>query len=36
MAFQNYFSYITYAIYIWYNMVWIANMDIGMDPNIVL
>ena len=33
MAIQDSFSYITYAFYSQYNMVWIANMEIGSDPN---
>ena len=31
--FKTLFSYITYAFYSQYNMVWIANTEIGLDPN---
>ena len=33
MAIQNFFSYITYAFYSQYNMVWISNTEIVLDPN---
>ena len=32
MAIKDSFSYITYAYYSQYNTVWIANMEIGLDP----
>ena len=33
MAIQGSFSYIIYAFYSRYNMIWIANTEIGLDPN---
>ena len=33
MAIQDSFSYIIYAFYSHYSTVWIANMEIGLDPN---
>ena len=33
MAIQNFFPYIIYAFYSWYNTVWIANTEIVWDPN---
>ena len=32
MAIKDSFSCITYAFYSQYNTVWIANMEIGLDP----
>ena len=32
MAIKDSFSYIIYAFYSRYNMVWIANTEIGLDP----
>ena len=37
MAIQNFFSYITYAFYSRYNMVWIDNTEIVCSvPTVVL
>ena len=33
MAIQDSFSHIIYAFYSHYNTVWIANTEIGLDPN---
>ena len=33
MAIQDSFSYVIYAFYSPYNTVWIANTEIGLDPN---
>ena len=33
MAIQDFFSYIPYAFYSRYSTVWLANMEIGLDPN---
>ena len=33
MAIQGSFFYIIYAFYSRYNTVWIANTEIGLDPN---
>ena len=33
MAIEDFFSCITYEFYSPYNMVWIANTEISLDPN---
>ena len=33
IAISDFFSYIIYAFYCQYNTDWIANMEIGLDPN---